>query len=707
MTPSSATSPIINRPYGPPEWHWQRHSDGRIANSPPQAERYAATGRLPRVEGLDLQARNQLRAMGDATDRLHHLDMVNDVRQEIVAWQSESYTGATRVTRELIGHWDSPETGGLYFAQKEAILTAIWFGEIAQQTSTGQAILKELELTNGVINDGIPRICHQMATGTGKTAVMAGIILWQTCNHQAYPSDPRFTNRFLAITPGVTVQERLEAGLQYMKHGVPDQKTEFLNPLLHLAPPKYETDLRHIRIDVVNYHKFIPRDPDGHIPKRVKDFARLKSHLETDQQVITRVLGHNLRPMVVFNDEAHHCHKGGPEAAETTERHVWFNALRMLKNHQLIHGPVRDLSATPSFISGRGSPLFPWIVSQYGLQEAEEAGIVKIMRLPNDGNRPSHWDDDLARSIYARTKDGKDITREDDDADNRDLKIALQMMFENWQSVRQNANWQNRNVPPVLAVIVNSIGNANRVYDYIAGWHQGENRYPGKLGNELSNIDVNASEFHEYPRTILVHSRLEDPEASESGDTKRYLEHQAAAFRHLYPDALTPANVPLRDAQDKDVLRTALNTVGKRDHPGERVRCVVSVGMLTEGWDAKTVTHVVGFRRFGTQLICEQVSGRALRRVAHDADEHGYLYPEYADILGIPFDNLGPGRESSDRDPPAPPSTLRRLHSRRKRPTRHPMAKHSGLPSAPRAQPLDAVRAARLATSTDAHRPRP
>ena len=228
-------------------------------------------------------------------------------------------------------------------------------------------------------------------------------------------------------------------------------------------------------------------------------------------------------------------------------------------------------------------------------------------------------------------------------------------MYENWQAVRENANWQNRNVPPVLAVIVNSVKNANRIYDYIAGWHQDDARYPGKLGNELSNIDVNANEFHEYPRTILVHSRLEDPDASESGDTKRYLEQQAATFRHLYPDAPNAANVPFRDAPDRDVLRTVLNTVGKRDEPGERVRCVVSVGMLTEGWDAKTVTHVVGFRRFGTQLICEQVSGRVLRRVAHDADEQGYLYPEYADILGIPFDNLGPGRRSSDRDPPEPP----------------------------------------------------
>ena len=655
MTPTHSTSPIINRPYGPPEWHWQRHSDGRIANARQQQGRYPATGRLPRVKGLDLQARNPLLASGDLTDLLPNLAMVNDIRQELSTWQSQGYSGVTRVTRDLIGHWDSAEKVGLYFAQKEAILTAIWLGEIAPQTPAGKAILTELDEINAVCNDGIARICHQMATGTGKTAVMAGIILWQTCNHQAYPSDPRFTNRFLAITPGITVKERLEAGLQYLKHGRPDQKTEYVNPQLHLVPPKYEPTLRHIRLEVANYHKFIPRDPDGNIPKKVKEFVRLESHLETDEQIIARVLGRNVRPMIVFNDEAHHCHKGGPDTTGSAESYVWFNALRILNEHGLTHGPARDLSATPSFIVGKGSPLFPWIVSQYGLQEAEESGIVKIMRLPDDGNRPTHWNDELARSIYAQTKDGKDITREDDDSDNQDLKVALQMMYENWQVVRQTDNWQHRNVPPVIAVIVNKVDNANRVYDYIAGWQLGNTRYPGRLGNELSNIDVNANSFHEYPRTILVHSRLEEPEGDGSGDAKKYLEHQAEKYRMLYPSALTAANIPFNQAGDKDVLRTVLNTVGKFGQPGEHVRCVVSVGMLTEGWDARTVTHVVGFRRFGTQLICEQVSGRALRRVAYDTDAEGYFYPEYADILGIPFDNLGSSREGPPLPPPPPP----------------------------------------------------
>lgn len=660
MTPSHNTSPIINRPYSPPEWHWQRNNDGSVADAPHGPGRYAATGRLPSVKGLNLDVRNPLVAMGDMTSLMHHLEMVNEIREEVAAWQSQAYRGATRVTRELLGYWTDSEENGLYFAQQEAIITAIWLHEVAPQTSEGKSILRELDEINTVINDGIFRICHQMATGTGKTAVMAAIILWQTCNHREYPGDKRFTNRFLAITPGITVQERLESGLQYMKHGQPDQNTEYLNPRLNLTPPKYEAALRHIRLNVVNFHKFLPRDPDGQMPNRAKELARKANNVESEGQILNRVLGQKASSMVVFNDEAHHCHQGAPGRKpgkkSDDSKFVWFNALRMLHRRGLIHGPVRDLSATPSFIEDRNAPLFPWIVSQYGLQEAEEAGIVKIMRLPDDGNRPNEWDDDLARGIYANTKDNKGLTREDDDSSNKDLKVALQMMYANWQGVRRNENWEQRNVPPVLAVIVNNITNANRAFDYIAGWEANDELYPGRLGNELSNIDVNANEFYEYPRTILVHSKIDEPDASVGGEAGRYLRRQAATYRRLYPNVETTEGVSFLQASNGDIMRTVLNSIGKAGQPGERVRCVVSVGMLTEGWDARTVTHIVGFRRFGTQLLCEQVSGRALRRVAYDADENGYLYPEYADILGIPFQNLGRRRAAAIKPllPPPP-----------------------------------------------------
>ena len=89
---------------------------------------------------------------------------------------------------------------------------------------------------------------------------------------------------------------------------------------------------------------------------------------------------------------------------------------------------------------------------------------------------------------------------------------------------------------------------------------------------------------------------------------------------------------------DQDLLREAMNTVGKEGRLGGETRCVVSVSMLTEGWDANTVTHVLGVRAFGTQLLCEQAVGRALRRQSYDLNEHGKFNVEYADVLGIPFD---------------------------------------------------------------------
>jgi type III restriction enzyme len=93
-----------------------------------------------------------------------------------------------------------------------------------------------------------------------------------------------------------------------------------------------------------------------------------------------------------------------------------------------------------------------------------------------------------------------------------------------------------------------------------------------------------------------------------------------------------------KELDDVTLLREVMNTVGKYGQLGGSIRCVVSVSMLTEGWDANTVTHVLGVRAFGTQLLCEQVIGRALRRQSYDLNEDDLFNVEYADVLGIPFD---------------------------------------------------------------------
>ena len=664
---TTISNPIINKPREAPTRHWARSSRQSIVGADrPEPGRLPAHGRLPAVAGLT--PRNQPAVLATRAGAVNLLDMVNDIRAAVADWQQAGCPHTTRVTRDLISHWTELHPHrGLYFAQREAILTAIWLTEAAPHTHAGRAVIAELDAVNRAFNDGVPRVCHQMATGTGKTAVMAALILWQTCNHRADPDDPRFTNRFLAITPGITVRDRLENGLQYRKHGLADELTEYLNPNLNLTPNAYLDDLRRIHFRTVNYHQFLPQDlsgqlfANGHSVGRVKTFAGLQSRLETPEQIIARVLGHDPRPVMIINDEAHHCHRGDPANPKpNAEETRWFNALRRLQERQLVHGYVRDLSATPSFISARNSPLFPWIISQYSLQEAEDAGIVKIMRLPSAG-LPSDWSDDKAKNIYAHTPTPeRKLTREDVDRNSRDLKTALAAMYDDWNDLRRSEEWRRQPTPPVVAIVANSVANANSLYDYIAGWDDGEGRHQGQVGDELSNIDP-ALQPYRHPRTIVVHTRLDNPNADETGEAKNYLNRQADIYRELYPDSRTADNIPFRNAPDKDIIRTALNTMGKPGQPGAMVRCVISVGMLTEGWDTRTVTHIVGFRQFGTQLLCEQVSGRALRRVAHDTDDDGYLHPEYADILGIPFANLG--RNIGGLGPPIPPSPHYTVHA--------------------------------------------
>lgn len=673
MTIAAAASPIINKPREAPTHHWARSSRQNIVGADrPEAGRLPAHGRLPAVAGLTL--RNSSAAIATRAGATHLLEMVNDIRAAVADWQAAGYPHITRVTRDLISHWTEPNPNrGLYFAQQEAILTAIWLTEAAPQSAIGGAIIAELKSVNAACNDGIPRICHQMATGAGKTAVMAALMLWQTANHRANRDDTRFTNRFLAITPGITVRERLESGLQYVKHGLADELTEYLNPNLNLTPNAYLDDLNHIHFQAVNYHQFLPQDrsgllfANGQSVGRVKAFAGLQPQIETPAQVIARVLGHDARPVMVINDEAHHCHRGDPAKPQPAAGDTrWFDALRNLREHRLLHGYVRDLSATPSFIAARNSPLFPWVVSQYNLQEAEDAGIVKIMRLPSSG-RLADWPDAKAKNIYASTPTGeRKLTREDVDRNSRDLKTALSAMYADWDELRRSAEWAEQPTPPVVVVVANTVANADRLYDYIAGWDDGAELHQGQVGAELSNIDPDGQPYPR-PRTIVVHTKLETPDGKESREAQGYLTRQAAVFQELYPDSRTAGGILFRHAPEQDIIRTVLNTVGKASQPGGSVRCVVSVGMLTEGWDARTVTHIVGFRKFGTQLLCEQVSGRALRRVAYDADDDGYLYPEYADILGIPFANLGRGGGNGGDPPLAPPPhyTVRALPDRR------------------------------------------
>ena len=152
-------------------------------------------------------------------------------------------------------------------------------------------------------------------------------------------------------------------------------------------------------------------------------------------------------------------------------------------------------------------------------------------------------------------------------------------------------------------------------------------------------------------KTLLVHSQLDQETAIGRGTRLgRAISAQAALLREMGGGALAGMD-------DQAVVREALNTVGKAGKLGEQIRCVVSVSMLTEGWDAKC-THILGYRAFSTQLLCEQVVGRALRRSSYDVGEDGLLPPEFAEVLGVPFDFLPPASRHIAPQP-EPRQTLR------------------------------------------------
>ena len=647
-----SVNPIINGPYQKPDKYWPRHDDGRLIPDSHIAGRHPATGLLARTDGF--LPRNDQAVLAYSGNR-PHLEMVNEIREQVSLWQTQKYPHATRATRHLLAHWHNPPRQGLYFAQKEAITTLIWLTEAAPATPAGQAILKELEQTNAAFNHSLPRIACQLATGVGKTAVMAALILWQTANHTADPTDSRFTNRFLAIGPGLTVRDRLRDGLQYKIDGNQNQKSEYQKEFLRLTPPNFAKYLEQFDLITVNFQQFIPQDQGMEAPAKARKFARMDSKKETARQALLRALEGKTDKVIVINDEAHHCHHGDPETSHPGKSkkqekspanqpsHVWYNALKGLKKNDLLHSSIYDFSATPFFLDSAKAPLFPWLVSQYDLQEAEEAGIVKIMRLPDmtrhlaDSVSGKLTTEQLARNLYSHTKDSKTVIQDHDEVGNKDLKIALRQTYEDWNALRRTDRWRTAPTPPVIAVIANTIANANRLYNFIAGYEDKNGRkIGGRVGDELANITINGEE-QPYPRTLLVHSKLE-----ESDDTQlsAQLKEQATTYKRLYPYYYVGKDNILT-LSDREVLRAVLNGVGQQGTPGEHVRCVISVAMLTEGWDARTVTHEVGFRKFGTQLLCEQAAGRALRRIDYEIDEaSGHFRPEYAEIIGIDFNNL-------------------------------------------------------------------
>ncbi|GGS87746.1 restriction endonuclease [Planobispora rosea] len=659
-------NPIINSPYRAPTKHFRFDNNG-ITSEIAEGRRLSSHFiPVPRARKSAVQTELDLPELGLTADQIQLNHFVNSIRARVERWRTMRYPHVTPTTRRLLEFWSDPERDNpILFCQREAVETAIYLAEAVNKDGDS-SIPNRLTEINKEYNDGLNRVALKMATGSGKTVVMAMLIAWQTLNKVDYPNDRRFAKRFLVVAPGLTIRDRLRVLL-------PEDDGNYYR-IRDLVPAELYGALRQARIVITNFHAFQRRETKlgRGIAKTTKELLAGKAGAaspfqETIGQMVNRIVGDlgGTSEIVVLNDEAHHCYRdrianpeeGADEALKGEDRkeaegrneeaRVWFRGLQAVKA-KLGVKTVYDLSATPFFLAGSGykeATLFPWVVSDFALIDAIESGIVKIPRVPVDDNATTSnvtylnlWQN--IREALPKKGRSKDTGVSADQLPS-ELEGALHSLYDSYK--KSYAAWKGSEAavhgdpPPVFIVVCNNTTVSKMVFDWIGGWDRQLDEettiaVPGKL-ELFSNVDEYGRWLHRPP-TILV-----DSEQFESGELtpefRRALGHEIEQFKQEYA-----RRFPGRSADKVDdtmILREVMNTVGKKDTLGEHVRCVVSVSMLTEGWDANTVTHILGVRAFGTQLLCEQVVGRGLRRRSYAVDENGFFTPEYADVYGVPF----------------------------------------------------------------------
>jgi type III restriction enzyme len=588
-------NPIINSPFEEPSRYWDFRSDG----PPAIKDGRRVSGYLP----PDPSNGGQPALIGDLVE----LPLVNDLRDRVRAWRKDGYRGATSITRDLFDRWfdDEREAGARpFFAQQEAMETVAFLTEAPPSLTTGVQVPR---------TEAYDRWCVKMATGSGKTLVMAMTIAWSVLNKAANPRDVRFADAVLVVCPNLTVKERLA--------GLDPHRTQNEYRAFDLVPPNLAPLLGQGRVLVTNWHALAPATD----PKR----SVLKRGPESDAAFCRRVIEPTLgkkENLLVLNDEAHHAyrHKAkqpqtrGEEAEEAERATVWVDGLaRIHRDRQVLR--CLDVSATPIYGSGSGytpGTPFQWIVSDFALVDAIEAGLVKIPRIPTDDNAGAavpkyrnlweHVKKSLPRGAKDDPERGSDLTAYLTQVDGPLKQLAGEWVesFERWQSA-------GRAVPPAMIVICASTDMAQVLERHIG--------VKGAVADELRN---GAS----IERTVRIDSKL-------LADAERREESETAS-----------------DAAER--LRRVVATVGKPGEPGADVRCLISVAMLSEGWDARNVTQILGLRAFSSQLLCEQVVGRGLRRSSYE----DLSQPEYVDVYGVPFQLL-PFARSGSTKPVVPPET--------------------------------------------------
>ncbi len=664
--------PILNSPYDYPTLHWELDDTGqptqKIVENRRPAQFITPIPKPKKQKGAPRQDDLLFDDLSSNAQQYIHTAIINGVRQEVDRWRElpQSQWRVTPETARLLQHWRHHSFSSIrpFFCQVEAVETAIWLTEVAPQLGkAGQKYLEHLANANAEANPELMRLALKLATGAGKTTVMAMLIAWQTINAVRHPQSKRFTRGFLVVAPGLTIRDRLRVLL-------PNDPDSYYQSR-ELVPTDMLVDLERAKIVITNYHAFKLRE---RMALSRGGRALLQGHgeslqtTETEGQMLQRVMPElmGMKNILVINDEAHHCYRekpGDPEEEKKTGEEkkeaeknkeaarLWISGLEAV-NRKLGVARVIDLSATPFFLSGSGyaeGTLFPWTMSDFSLMDAIECGIVKLPRVPVADNIPGN-EMPMFRNLWEHIR--KDMPRKgrgkaktlDPLALPAPLKTALDALYGHYKKTFELWQEAGLRIPPCFIVVCNNTSTSKLVHDYISGFHRENEDGSSTLENGRLELFRNFDEHGNplaHPRTLLI-----DSEQLESGEAldKNFRQMASDEIERFKREALERGGELAsqiragKEIDDATLLREVMNTVGKPGTLGESVRCVVSVSMLTEGWDANTVTHVLGVRAFGTQLLCEQVIGRALRRQSYDLNDEGLFNVEYADVLGIPFD---------------------------------------------------------------------
>lgn len=689
--------PILNSPYAYPARHWEL-IDGQPTDRVIEARRRSdLTTPVPKPKKRRATQTQMVLEAGDGLSseeqEYNPTPIINEVRTYVETWRNlrnpDQWLVSPETTR-LLTHWRSDRSDGIrpFFCQIEAIETAIWLTEVAPKIGArGAKFWAHIKGANEQANPELIRLALKLATGAGKTTVMAMIIAWQTVNAVRRPNSKQFSRGFLVVTPGITIKDRLRVLLpndpdSYYRHR-------------EIVPSDMLADIDHAKIIITNFHAFKLRERVD-VARGTRELIEgwrgdeLQT-LETEGQMLQRVMPElmGMKNIVVLNDEAHHCYRESVKAIAETEdalkgeereeakrnneaARMWISGLETVKR-KLGIALVYDLSATPFFLRGSGyaeGTLFPWTMSDFSLMDAIECGIVKLPRVPVADNIPS-GDMPKFRNLWEEIKKGsRHLPRKGRLAAGKSLDplelpplliTALEALYGHYQKTFELWEGAGVGVPPVFIIVCNNTSTSELVYQYISGFHRRHDDGSSTLENGRLALFQNFDDFGNRiarPRTILIDSaQLESGEALDK-DFRKIAGDEIETFRRETVERT--GDIRAAEAiDDATLLREVMNTVGKKGKLGEQIRCVVSVSMLTEGWDVNTVTHILGVRAFGTQLLCEQVIGRGLRRQSYELNEEGLFNVEYADVLGIPFDFAAKPVVA----PPATPRETVRVHA--------------------------------------------